>query len=219
LIAPAAPAATECAASAAARAAVDFAHGSINAAALNLLVPLGASSETPLQQLLAPESRLGGVAGVSAAAAGALLAECGGSVGAALARFADALAALAQARAMAGGASTPAPMSPKLARPEAPAVCPICFESAPAAACVALSGCGHTFCEACLRATAAAVAADPGNAGGLVRCPAGEAACPSGALSQREVAALLGAAAFSKLDRRQLEMATRVDPSMFLCAT
>ncbi len=211
------------AAAAAARAAVDFAGGSVNAAALNLLVPLGSSGETPLQLLLAPAPRVGGVAGVSADTAARLLAECGGSVGAAHARFAEALAAVAEATAAGGGGGggggTPSPTSPKLLRPALPAVCPVCIEEAPAARCAVVAACGHTFCEGCLRSSAAAAAGDPGNAAGLVRCPFGEAACPSGVLSQRELTALLGAAAFAKLDRRQLELATRVDPTMFLCAT
>lgn len=134
-----------------------------------------------------------------------------------------------------------------LRRPRGDVDCPVCFLPAKRADAVALA-CGHAYCTACLRAHVQArmaegdavvircpQAAPPADGddgddddigmgtGAAAAASSSAAAAPPDtcryALSQRELRALLGAEAFSVLDRRALETAAARDPSLFNCPT
>ena len=192
-----------------------------NATACALLQPSGASPTAPIFALATapPDSPFRCVAGVPKELAQALLAECGGAEGGmcealfrALTEELDALFASGGSGG-GGGASPGGTRTPGLARPPAALSCTICLEDKPAAECAVLSGCGHAFCAACLRSSAEA-----GRASGasVTLCPS--AGCGS-SLTHRELRALLGASAFQRLDRAQMELACALDPTMHPCPT
>lgn len=100
--------------------------------------------------------------------------------------------------------------------------CDICLRTVPNDGAGTLS-CGHAYCLDCLRSHVKARMAD-GEASVIV-CPHGGGEGDDGgssgacgvAITQRELRALLGAALFAVLDRRALEQAVAVDPSLHIC--
>ena len=193
-----------------------------NAAACALLQPAMGASGASISPIFAlatapPDSPFRCVAGVTKELAQVLLTECGGAEGVmceALYRaLTEELDAVFAASAGGGGASPGGTRTPALARPPAALSCTICLDDKPAAECAVLSGCGHAFCAACLRSSAEA-----GRASGasVTLCPS--AGCGS-SLTHRELRALLGAAAFKRLDRAQMELACALDPTMHPCPT
>ena len=114
-----------------------------------------------------------------------------------------------------GGGASPLAARAAAAEDAAGFECSICLEQV-ALAEVALLACGHGGCRGCLRAHVAERMAQ-GDAA-VVACPAGASTC-SQALAQHELRALLGEAAFAQLDRRALEAAVAVDPSLHACPT
>lgn len=96
--------------------------------------------------------------------------------------------------------------------------CDICMRTVPNDGAGTLS-CGHAYCLDCLRSHVKARMADGESS--VIVCPhsgdGGSSTACGAAFTQRELRALLGSKLFAVLDRRALEQAVAVDPSLHIC--
>jgi hypothetical protein len=96
-----------------------------------------------------------------------------------------------------------------------PITCPCCFEIFETDQCLKLAQCGHTVCRHC--ASRWIEAEYLSSSTGLVRCILTH--CCSAFFTPAELKSVLPASEYNKLERRSLEHAVALDPSLRLCTT
>jgi hypothetical protein len=92
--------------------------------------------------------------------------------------------------------------------------CPICFDNYVADDCINLTSCSHRFCKSCLKMHIQ-ISVKQGET--HVMCPAG-VGCGS-ELSESELRLLADPSIFAKWERRALERAVELDPTLHLCTS
>ena len=93
-----------------------------------------------------------------------------------------------------------------------PVDCAICMDDANVGEALILGGCAHSFCLECLRGHVTSCMAQ-GNS--LISCPS---SCGAD-VTQAELREIVGMENFAKIDRRALEQAVSIDPSLHHCPT